>query len=198
MSDPIFRIAIEVISAIVCIILLRFMIKPYLVTREGRYIGLPLGFGFLGASYALSALAYAQPNFYDSDINIVKWIQLLFRGFSFVFLAVSYYFSRNPSKNSRYAWDIVFSGLVMGLVASSIVYFVSPYIPLQHYSTLNIFIRFVNIACLSYICIHCFREYVKEPEPAFNISVVLRLLGLAIFLFAAYRTFHQFEKGTKK
>lgn len=231
MSDPTLRIALEVISAVVCIILIRFMIKPYMVTREGRYIGLPLGFGFLGASYALSAWAYIQPNFYDSDVNSVKWIQLLFRGFSFVFLAVSYYFSKKPTKNSRYAWDIAFSGLFVGLAASLIVYFVSPYVPLQNYSTLNIFIRFVNIACLSFICIHCYREYAKDPEPiskwilygyallgasqliylilyfissgstsdyAFNISVTLRLLALATFLFATYRTFYQFVKGIIK
>ncbi len=204
------------------------MIKPYTVTREGRYIGLPLGFGFLGASYALSAIAYAQPNFYDSSVNSIKWVQLLFRAFSFVFIAVAYYFSKKPSKNTRYVWDIVLSGLFVCLAALVLLFLVAPQIPLNSYQTLNIFIRVVNIVCLSYITIHCFREYAKEPDPisvwvvigwallglsqfsylilyyyysssfAFWVALTVRLASLAIFLFAAYRTFYQLEKGSKK
>jgi hypothetical protein len=39
-------ILIEIVSAILCFVLLRSMIKPYRTTGEGRYLGLPLGFGF--------------------------------------------------------------------------------------------------------------------------------------------------------
>ena len=160
------------------------MIKPYTLTREGRYIGLPLGFGFLGASYALSAIAYAQPNFYDSDLNGIKWAQLLFRAFSFVFLAVAYYFSKKPSKNTRYLWDIVFSGLFVCLAALFLLFLVAPQIPLSNYQTLNIFIRVLNIVCLSYIFIHCFREHAKEPEPI-SIWVITgyAIFGLSQFLY---------------
>jgi hypothetical protein len=184
MSDPILRITVEIISAAICIILLKFMIKPYTVTREARYIGLPLGFGFLGASYALSAIAYAQPNFYDSDINNIKWIQLLFRAFSFVFLAVAYYFSKKPSKNTRYAWDIALSGLFVSLLTLLTIFFIAPQIPLQNYSTLNIFIRILNIVCLFYICIHCLREHKKDPDPiSLWVFYGYAILGLSQLLY---------------
>ncbi len=85
------------------------MIKPYSLTREGRYLGLPLGFAFLGASYAISAFTYSEL-YYFSDF---LWIQLLVRTFAFVFLAVTYYFSKKPSKNTRLMWDITFRIVIM-------------------------------------------------------------------------------------
>jgi hypothetical protein len=218
------RIIIEIISAVACIILLKFMIKPYSVTREGRYIGLPIGFGFLGASYIMSAVAYAQPDFYASGL---KWVQLLARAFSFLFLAVAYYFSKKPSKNSRLIWDITFSLLFVCLASLLIVVFIAPEAALgnfESYRIVNIFVRALNIVCLSYIVVHCFRENQKEHDKmsililtgyvllgisqvsyllyvlynvfdaTFWISLTLRLAGLAVFLVMAYYTFHQFRK----
>jgi len=196
------------------------MIKPYLVTREGRYIGLPLGFGFLGVSYVISAIAYAQPNFVEGDL---KWFQLLFRGFSFVFLAVAYYFSKKPSKNTRIFWDITFSGLFVGLTALALLYFIAPQITLDNYWTINLFVRATGIVCLSYIFVHCIREHIKEAEPtsiwvatayallgisqystlvwvvdksyfAFWGSLAVRLMGLAVFLYVTYHSFYQLKK----
>jgi hypothetical protein len=57
MYDLTIRVVVEIASAILCFILLVFMIKPYRLTREGRYLGLPLGFSFLGVSYFLGAIA---------------------------------------------------------------------------------------------------------------------------------------------
>lgn len=217
---PVTRTLIEIISAAACFILLWFMIKPYTVTREGRYIGLPLGFGFLGASYALSAVAYAQPDFTDSAI---KWFQLLFRAFSFVFLAVAYYFSKKPSKNTRLIWDVTFSVLIVGLLSLMLLDFIAPQIQLRSYEALSTSVRVLNIVCISYILMHCYREHKREPDTlsvwimagygflAFNQALcivwsiyvdytafwgalVLRLIGLAVFLVATFRTFYQYKK----
>jgi hypothetical protein len=217
---PVTRAMLEIISAVACFILLRFMIKPFTVTGEGRYIGLPLGFGFLGASYVVSAVAYLQPDFNDSEIKIV---QLLFRAFAFVFLAVAYYFSKKPTKNTRLIWDVTFSVLLVGLVALLMLNFIAPQIPLRTYETLNTAVRILNIACLAYIIIHCYRERKTEKDSlstwiiagyafltlnqaacivwavctdytAFWVSIVFRLIGLGIFLFATYRTFYRLRK----
>jgi hypothetical protein len=217
---PLTRTIIEIISAVACFILLWFMIKPYTVTREGRYIGLPLGFGFLGASYVLSAVAYSQPDFTDSAI---KWFQLLFRAFSFVFLAFAYYFSKKPSKNTRLIWDVTFSVLIVGLLSLMLLDFIAPQIQLRSYETLSTSVRVLNIVCISYILIHCYREHKREPDTlstlimagyaflAFNQALcivwsvyvdytafwgalVLRLIGLAIFLVATFRTFYKYKK----
>jgi len=58
------RIAVEVVSAIICFILVKFMIKPFRLMGEERYLGLPLGFGFLGISYSIAALAYFEPSIF--------------------------------------------------------------------------------------------------------------------------------------
>jgi hypothetical protein len=92
------RTAIEVTSAIMCFILLRFMMKPYENTGESRYLGLPLGFGFLGATYVLSAFVYYIPDILG--INTL-YVQLIARTFAFLFIAITYYFSKKPTKNSQ-------------------------------------------------------------------------------------------------
>ena len=96
MYDPTTRTVVEVVSAILCFILLRFMIKPYKLTREGRYLGLPLGFGFLGVSYVLGAIAFSQTFLPNRELS---YIQLLSRTFAYCFLVVTYYFSKKPSEN---------------------------------------------------------------------------------------------------
>ena len=100
--DPTIRILIEIISVIACCFLLRFMIKPYIITREARYIGLPLGFGFLCTSYVLSAIAILQPYYFGSRFMWLQPLEITFRTFAFTFLAVNYYFSENPQKIREY------------------------------------------------------------------------------------------------
>src|SRR4030042_1572170 len=103
MYDQTIRVVVEVVSAILCFILLRFMIKPYRLTGEGRYLGLPLGFTFLGISYILGAIALSG---LFSSYSELAWLPLLGRTFAFSFLVVTYYFSKKPAKNSRILWDI--------------------------------------------------------------------------------------------
>lgn len=179
------RTAIEILSAIICLILLKFMIKPYSTTHESRYIGLPLGFGFLGASYAVSAIAYIERDYLESAIGATMWIQLLFRGFAFLFLSVTYYFSKKPTKNSRYLWNIIFSGLFVSLSALALLFFISPQIPMNNYLTINTFIRILSISCIAYIAIHCLREYKKDPDPiALKVLYGFAILGLSQLIYS--------------
>jgi hypothetical protein len=85
-------ILVEVVTAILCFVLLRFMIKPYRTTGEGRFLGLPLGFGFLGVSYIFMGFAlYFESLVFVEDL---KWFQLFTQGYAFAFLAATYYFSK--------------------------------------------------------------------------------------------------------
>ena len=93
----------------------RFMIKPYRLTGEARYVGLPLGFSFLGISYILSTLTVSQPYY---SLAIFSWLQLLIRTFAFAFLATTYYFSKKPSKNTRLLWDTTLSLLIVALITA--------------------------------------------------------------------------------
>ena len=216
------RVTVEVVSVIVCFILVRYMIKPYWLTREVRYLGLPLGFGFLGISYGISAIAYTGL-FHFSEL---LWIQFLARTFAFVFLALTYYFSKKTSKNTRLLWDITFSLLIVSLIALFLVAFIFPQITSSSYTASQMYVRVFNVICLSYIVIHTLRSHIKKPDPttiwiplgfillaisqysllfwyidnslaAFTGSLVLRLMALTVFLVVSYRSFHE-RKRTEK
>jgi hypothetical protein len=216
------RITVEVVSAIICFILVRYMIKPYSLTREGRYIGLPLGFAFLGVSYVIAAFAYSEL-YYFSEL---LWIQLLTRTFAFVFLAVTYYFSNKPAKNTRLIWDITFSLLIIGLVTLFLVIFIFPQFASNDYNASQMYIRIFNVICLSYIAIHTLRTHIRNPDPttiwvplgfillaisqysllfwytdnslaAFTGSLTLRIMALAVFLAVAYRSFAEGKRTEK-
>ncbi len=210
------RITIEIVSVIICFILARFMIKPYWLTREARYLGLPLGFSFLGISYLISAFAYSQLYYFFE----LLWIQFLSRTFAFVFIAITYHFSKNPSKNTRLLWDITFSLLIVTLIALFLVAVIFPQIASHNYNSSQMYVRIFNVVCLSYIAIHTLRSHVKKPDPttiwvplgfilfaisqysllfwyiddsfaAFTGALALRLTALAVFLAIAYRSFYE-------
>ena len=217
------RIIIEVVSAIICFILVRFMIKPYRLTGEGRYLGLPLGFAFLGISYVLAAFVYSWPYYFAEEL----WIPLLARTFAFVFLATTYYFSKKPSKNTRLLWDLTLSLLVVALATLFLVGIVTPQSALNSYEDSQVYIRVFNVICLSYIAIHTIRSHVEKPDPttiwiplgfilfavsqysllfwyidsslaAFTGALVLRLAALAVFLLVSYQTFYSSRKRADK
>jgi hypothetical protein len=214
------RITVEVISAVACFILLKFMIKPYGLTGEGRYLGLPLGFSFLGLSYALSALTFSISTSFDTELH---WLQLLIRTFAFVFLAVTYYFSNKPAKKSRQLWNITFSLLTVGLFILLLIVIINPQSTIQAYYESQLYIRIFNVVCLAYVAIQTLRSHVKQLDPttiwipqgfillgvsqysllfyytdnshmAFAASLVLRLMALTIFLFVACRSFYSPRK----
>lgn len=220
-SDLILRIAIEFLSAVACFILVKFMIKPYQVTGEGRYIGLPLGFGFLGVSYFISAVTFAG----FANFEVAWRFQLIFRSFAFVFLAVAYYFSKKPSRNTRILWNIVFGGLLVILAASVLLTFVSgPYV--LEDKGLDFFVRLTSLVCIGYVFVHCLWKGPVSRDPyarwvlvaygllglsqysvivwvvdrsffAFWGSLVFRLVSLALLLAIAYRIFYVGKKGVK-
>jgi hypothetical protein len=221
--DPTLRILIEIISVIACCFLLRFMIKPYIVTREARYIGLPLGFGFLCTSYVLSAIAILQPYYFSSQFTWLQPLEITFRTFAFTFLAVNYYFSRKPTKTSRIFWDLTLSILIVSVIILCLIGFIIPLSSLPIFQTTNIFLRVFILICITYITIHCIREYTEAPDPIsilvpfayvlFGVSqyshlisffkcgelpfwggLTLRLMALAVFLFVTYRTFYNRKK----
>ena len=80
------RIFVEVFSVVVCFVLVRFMIKPYQLKKQSRYVGLPVGFGILGFNFALTVLLLVPPLMG----NALSWFAHFTRVFAFVFFAVTY------------------------------------------------------------------------------------------------------------
>jgi hypothetical protein len=218
-----FRVIYEVTSAILCFILVWFMTKPYRFTRKGRYVGLPLAFGLLGASYFFSAITYAQPSFLPDD---VLWVQLIARTFSFVFLAATYYFSKKASETSQLLWNVAFSLIVVAIISSVIAIIFMPQFNFDNYRIASSYVRIFIIISLIYVIISTVRSHLAKPDSislftplgyillaisqysliiwandesmvAWWGALALRLSGLAIFLFVAYLTFYRSPKKDK-
>jgi hypothetical protein len=218
---PTERIIIEVVSTFLCFVLVWFMIRPYKLTREGRYLGLPLGFAFLGISFAFATLSYSP-----LALNLnprLMWFTLLTRTFAFVFLATTYFFSNKKSKNSLLLGEITIALLFIALASLLSLTFVTPQFTYVSYSQSNVYFRIFNVICLSYVAIFTLRNHARNPDSttiwipfgfillaisqysllfwyidssfsAFIGSLVARFAGLAIFLFVAYRTFYSSNK----
>jgi hypothetical protein len=215
------RITIEVVSAVACFILARFMIKPFRLTGETRYLGLPLGFGFLGASYTLSALCFSEL----FDFGDIKWVQLFIRAFAFLFLAVTYYFSKS-AKGPKPLWNATIAVLVAVFAILILAAIIDPEFLWFDYLQAQVYVRIFNLICLSYISIHALKSHIEPPDPttltipfgyillgigqyslliwavdssifAFFAGLALRLAGIAIFLFVSYQTFYS-SKGKEE
>ena len=223
--DNLTLILMEAVSALLCFVLLRFMVKPYRTTGEGRYLGLPLGFAFLGVSYIFMGFAlYFESSLFVDDI---KWFQLFTQAYAFAFLAATYYFSKKPPERTRLWWDITYTGLVFAAVVSYLVVFEPPMFGLPSYKTVDEYFRLFNIVCLAYISIHTLRSHVSQPDPktiwipisylllgfsqyssliwsldssftAYVGAHFLRLSGLLIFLFVVYKAFYGTREAPPK
>lgn len=218
------RIIIEVVAAIICFILVKFMVKPFQVTGETRYLGLPIGFGFLGLSYTFSTILYI-PIF---DFEKLGWIQLFVRGFAFLFLTITYYFSRSSGRAPKQLFNITFGFFVSVLtILILLILVISPEFSLADYQICYIIVRIFAMICLGYITIHGLRSHLKQSDPA-TLAIPLgflllmieqysgiiwisdnsylalygglafRLASLTIFLYVSYRTFNdQSRRGNR-
>lgn len=208
------RFIVELASSIICFVLVWFMIKPYKLTMEGRHLGLPLGFGFLGISFAFGALGNS-PIDYRPEI---VWLPLLTKTFAFLFIATTYLFSGKNSKKGGLFGNVTISLLIIALVSSILLAFTAPQLAIN-YIHANWYVRILNVASLCYVAIYTLQSHVRNPNPttiwipfgfiflaisqysllfwyidhsfsAFVGSVILRFAGLAIFLFVALRAFY--------
>jgi len=214
MSEIEIRATIEFVSTAMCFILVWFMAKPYRLTRETRYFALPLGFGFLGISYLFSGIAMGIPGiFYNGG----AWLQLFPRAFAFIFLAITYYFSRQPSGKSSITWNLTISLLIVTLIVGMAISIIIPYSS-GNYLVASASVRVLNLICISYISIHLLRNQFRNPDSrviwtplgyfllgvgqyllltwlidkslfAFWSALAARLIALTVFLTVSYLTF---------
>jgi hypothetical protein len=207
---------LDAVSAVICFVLVWFMTKPYRYTGERQYIGLPLAFSFLGASFAMGLTRFVDS---AAFVDVTRWLQLFTQSYAFAFLAVTYYFSKREKETTRLSLEIAFATILSVAAVSYIVIFVAPTSDLSRFNTVDDYMRIFNIICISYIAIHILRRYVARPEAktiwipfsfllldfsqysfliwsldasflAFVGAHFLRLAGLLVFLIVAYQTFY--------
>ncbi len=138
------------------------MIKPYQITGESRYLGLPLGFGILGVTYAISAFVFSQLYIFG---NGTIYIQLVLRTFAFVFLGITYYFSRKSVENNRQIWNTTIALLIIGIIISFILVSIPDVVALIGYQNLSFFVRVFNVICIGYLIAHTLRSHIETPDP---------------------------------
>jgi hypothetical protein len=208
---------VDVVSAILCFALLKFMLKPYNATGEERYLGLPLGFALLGTSYLImGCVAF----FGASEIDdILSYIQILSQAYAFAFLATSYYFSKKTTKHMRIWWYLAYPALFVGIFYVYLVAIVPPHFGLPSLQDSDQALLVFNILFLAYISVHTIRGQAKNPNAkriwipyaflllcfsqfcllvwsvdqsglSYIAAYFLRLIGLIIFVFVTYRSFH--------
>jgi len=211
---------IEVASAVLCFVLVRFMFKPYSLTKEGRYLGLPVGFAFLGISEAMLAIGILQP------AGELRLISLLTRTFAYVFMAATYYFSKEPAKKSRLLWSITFGLIIVSLTTLAVLMVRGLEFGFNLNPSLSIFLRLLALFCISYMCVRTLRSHLQALEPstlwipigfiflgisqysliiwaadanfsqgyAFVGGLIARFVGLGIFVAVAYSSFYKTKK----
>jgi len=211
---------IEVASAVLCFVLVRFMFKPYSLTKEGRYLGLPVGFAFLGISEAMLAIGILQP------AGELRLISLLTRTFAYVFMAATYYFSKEPAKKSRLLWSITFGLIIVSLTTLAVLMVRGLEFGFNINPSLSIFLRLLALFCISYMCVRTLRSHLQALEPstlwipigfiflgisqysliiwaadanfsqgyAFVGGLIARFVGLGIFVAVAYSSFYKTKK----
>jgi hypothetical protein len=120
-------------------------------------------------------------------------------------------------------WDITLSVLIVALTSMFVLFFVAPSYALSDYHTLTIYTRVFDIVCLLYITIHTIRSHLEVQESktiltpfgyillgisqysfviwavdnskfAFYGGLILRWIGLGLFLLIACRTFFGSQK----
>ena len=211
---------IEVASAVLCFALVKFMFKPYALTKEGRYLGLPVGFAFLGISEAMLAIGILQP------AGELRLISLLTRTFAYVFMAATYYFSKEPAKKSRLLWSITFGLIIVSLTTLAVLMVRGLEFGFNLNPSLSIFLRLLALFCISYMCVRTLRSHLQALEPstlwipigfiflgisqysliiwaadanfsqgyAFVGGLIARFVGLGIFVAVAYSSFYKTKK----
>ncbi len=174
-------ILLESISAVTALVLVRFMIKPYRMTGESRYLGLPLGFTFLGISYIFMGVSL----FVEDPIVVgrVKWLQLFMGTYGFVFLVVTYYFSaRKPQRGSRIFMQAIVSLAFLTLALLFIILFLPPVFALPSYKEADEYFRLFSMILAIYITLATLRSHAVKPEP----KTILAPLGYALLAFSQY------------
>jgi len=157
------KIAVEVASIALCFILLKYMSRPYLFTREQRYPGLLLGFAFMGASSIFVTLAILEPLFPRHVITSV-----LLRTAGFVFLAITYYLAK-PAGSSPRLWNITLSLVAIELASLSIIA-ATLLLHTELIASFNIFLRLLTLFFITSICIDPLKSNIKRSNPTHHLD----------------------------
>jgi len=213
----IIQLIVEIVSAVLSFILVWFMYKPYGLTREERYLGLPLGFAFLGISEVFLGFGILE------TFEEARVLSLITRTFAYVFLAATYLFQNKLTKSNRIIWSVTFSLIIIALAAFSLFMIDGSIVGLELPANPSFYFRVLALICITYICLVTLRKHIRVPDKdtlwipfgfillgisqyssliwatdanytygiAFSGGWIARITGLCIFFVVSYLTLYK-------
>lgn len=179
--DNLVLVVVEGISAAMTFMLVWFMAKPYRMTGESRFLGLPLGFAFLGVSYIFMGASLSLSE--SSLLGEMKWLQLFSGAYAFVFLSVTYHLSSETREHkARLLMQALTSLMLLMLILVFIILFLPPVLTFPSYKAADEYFRLFNMSLAFYVTIKALKSHVLRPEP----KTILAPLGYALLAFSQY------------
>jgi hypothetical protein len=180
MSDLFFSV-VEGISAVMAFVLAKSMVRPYRITGESRFLGLPTGFAFLGVSYVSMGASLALTG--NDLIEGLKWMQLFTGAYAFVLLAVTYHLSSETrERTARLLMQVMISLMILGAAMVLITIFLPPLLEFPSYKVADEYFRLFNMILALYVTTVTLRSHVSKPEP----KTIFAPLGYALLAFSQY------------
>jgi len=179
--DNLFFVLVEGVSAAIAFVLVWFMVKPYRMTGENRFLGLPIGFAFLGVSYIFMGASLSLGE--SSLLDEMRWLQLFTGAYAFVFIAVTYHLSfETHERKARLLMQAFASLTVLVSIFLFVVVFLPPLFTFPSYKTADEYFRVFNMMLALYVTLQTLRSHALKPES----KTILAPLGYALLAFSQY------------
>jgi len=179
--DNLFLVLVEGLSAAIAFALVWFMVKPYRMTGENRFLGLPIGFAFLGVSYIFMGASLSLGE--SSLLDEMRWLQLFTGAYAFVFIAVTYHLSfETREQKARLLMQAFASLMVLVSIFLFVVVFLPPVLAFPSYKAADQYFRVFNMILALYVTLQTLRSHALKPES----KTILAPLGYALLAFSQY------------
>lgn len=179
--DNLFLVLVEGLSAAIAFALVWFMVKPYRMTGENRFLGLPIGFAFLGVSYICMGASLSLGE--SSLLDEMRWLQLFTGAYAFVFIAVTYHLSfETREQKARLLMQAFASLMVLVSIFLFVVVFLPPVLAFPSYKAADQYFRVFNMILALYVTLQTLRSHALKPES----KTILAPLGYALLAFSQY------------
>jgi hypothetical protein len=186
---PVLAAIITAISVTLSLMISRYFFKSYRFSGFGYLLGFPVGFAFLGASFAFeisSIMFRADPFLYPAFF----WIQMSLQSEAFALIALSYYYKNADSSQSGRAvrpMDILVTMLPLAIVAIPFIVPTSalassPFINYARLADLSFYMRIFNMVVLAYV----FKSTIASLVRAANIKMLYVPAAFALLWLEQY------------
>jgi hypothetical protein len=186
---PVLAAIMTALSVTLSLMISRYFFKSYKFSGFGYLLGFPVGFAFLGASFAFeisSIMFKVDPFLYPAFF----WIQMSLQSEAFALIALSYYYKNSDKSQSGRTVkprDIVMTMLPLAIVAIPFIVPTSalassPYFNYARLADLSFYMTLMNLSILSFIAFSSMKTLVRAGNP----KLLYVPVGFALLAVAQY------------